>query len=537
DDSAMRPHCVGGSERPSHATADDEPKDGLSRLSDPFPFPIGYLGLELHVSNAEGLGADSRPGPEMKFERPRCQRGCQGGCLGVSRVMQTPSTTANVIMTTRTTTISATQRRRRPLEPTLGELSLANAEFTASTLRRSLAFLFATIIGVFTFVSSPLPPSKIFMVSLTTSWHIKDLHATVAMVRGGTGGRIRFRAAKTGHATNPHDELGLRRNTSWFNTLNSGCFYRSRTRLCPSRLTDFNCVMWTEAADEELPVPASGSKNATASSGSMPPVPDTQGLSPDQLQPLCSADFASERLLTASCVLAPLLLLCGSCLNCLCCRMMLVYSRRQLPVCLYLALLAGLDTALLWLRFLDLWLQAAFDIKLLLTLAVMDESTCQLLNMLYSTLLQLKAGIQVSLAIDTTRLIRQPVSQLHRYTSEWVKNSVILAFVLVLLLNGHHLWTLTVVKVNSVPGEAEGALYCGWTQRWPITEQFAVWIWPISDLLLGDILPAAIVTLCCLVGVASGGLRRFRAGLAYYVIDAELHCDIRRGVLACCAGF
>uniref|UniRef100_A0A1I8JPL7 Methylcytosine dioxygenase TET n=1 Tax=Macrostomum lignano TaxID=282301 RepID=A0A1I8JPL7_9PLAT len=48
--------------------------------------------------------------------------------------------------------------KQNTLKRKLTFLSLANAEFTAFNSRRSLAFLFATINGVFTFVSPPPPP-------------------------------------------------------------------------------------------------------------------------------------------------------------------------------------------------------------------------------------------------------------------------------------------------------------------------------------------------------------------------------------------
>uniref|UniRef100_A0A1I8GA28 G_PROTEIN_RECEP_F1_2 domain-containing protein n=1 Tax=Macrostomum lignano TaxID=282301 RepID=A0A1I8GA28_9PLAT len=374
---------------------------------------------------------------------------------------------------------------------------------------------------------------------------------------GGGGGRIRFRASKSGHAPESPDELDrrLRNSTSKFAAINSGCFYKSDGMFCPERLTDYYCVMWTrglQLEDEELAVAGGQLRGVGNATTTQPPTWAVVAEQQLQAADICAGDFIDESILQANCALPLILVLVGTLLNLLNARVAIGYCDRQLPVCFYLVVLSAVDTIILYYRQLDLWLQSVFDMRLTLSLMMMDESACQLMNMLYSILYHFKAMLQIAMAVDARRLVVRPLRCVERYSAEWVKNSLILMCVILVLINGHHLWTLALVKESS-SGEFDRVYHCGWGATWPVTELFTTWLWPLTDLLIGDLAPLFVV-----LWAASSGYRHLwrcsRFGrrrrnvdtnsdgclqytcsksLDYHIIDRRLFRSVSQSLLAC----
>uniref|UniRef100_A0A1I8HLL3 G_PROTEIN_RECEP_F1_2 domain-containing protein n=1 Tax=Macrostomum lignano TaxID=282301 RepID=A0A1I8HLL3_9PLAT len=346
---------------------------------------------------------------------------------------------------------------------------------------------------------------------------------------GGGGGRIRFRASKSGHALESPDELDrrLRNSTSKFVAINSGCFYKSDGMFCPERLTDYYCVMWTrglQLEDEELAVAGGQLRGVGNATTTQPP---TWAVAEQQLQ---AADICAGELR-----LPLILVLVGTLLNLLNARVAIGYCDRQLPVCFYLVVLSAVDTIILYYR--QLRLMAAVGLRHEADLVSDDDG---------------RAMLQIAMAVDARRLVVRPLRCVERYSAEWVKNSLILMCVILVLINGHHLWTLALVKESS-SGEFDRVYHCGWGATWPVTELFTTWLWPLTDLLIGDLAPLFVV-----LWAASSGYRHLwrcsRFGrrrrnvdtnsdgclqytcsksLDYHIIDRRLFRSVSQSLLAC----
>ncbi|KAL3860032.1 hypothetical protein ACJMK2_010205 [Sinanodonta woodiana] len=194
--------------------------------------------------------------------------------------------------------------------------------------------------------------------------------------------------------------------------------------------------------------------------------------------------------------LFPLFLLFGTVGNVATMLLLNKYSHNVWSTCLYMTILLLLDLVKLYVECGNDWYAKLFDdmYNLSQEILLLSSAVCKVYMFLYSLTIHTLSWIMVAMAIEVTIGVRYPYSIYKMCTRDRATAVVLLITVLLLTLNLHFFWTTGL----TVPGDDHNirVLLCTYINE--LSDHFRDVIWPLINLLIGDLIPM-IITIVCLI--------------------------------------
>ena len=192
---------------------------------------------------------------------------------------------------------------------------------------------------------------------------------------------------------------------------------------------------------------------------------------------------------------SPFLLLLGTIGNLFSLTVMLRLSQQVFSSCVYLAILASVDLVVLYMRCGNDWLKNAVQVDLSNMLMVTSQSICQVYPFVFNFIFHLSKWMLVSLAIEGFIATKYPERVQAMCTLSRAKAVSLLLTVLLVCVNIHYFWSY---KLNELKdSEHHNGFLCTFAKHGhQYSEEFQEIIWPILDLLIGEVVPYCVVIAC-----------------------------------------
>ena len=206
----------------------------------------------------------------------------------------------------------------------------------------------------------------------------------------------------------------------------------------------------------------------------------------DSLQPL----FEQRVAINIKQFVSPFLLFFGTFGNILSLIVLYKLSREIFSTCSYLAVLTVADVLLLYTRCGSDWLREVIYSNVSYILMVYSQSVCKVYPFTYNFLFHMSRWLLVAMAIEGFIATRYPQRALHMCTVQRAKAIMLLLTVLLVCVNVHYFWSFEVTQES-------GGLECTFSRySRQYSEEFQTVIWPLIDLMVGELLPNVIIIIC-----------------------------------------
>lgn len=206
---------------------------------------------------------------------------------------------------------------------------------------------------------------------------------------------------------------------------------------------------------------------------------------------------AREVLLTYMC---PILLAVAIVGNVASCIIMYRLGCRVLSTCAYLSLLALLDLFLVLAEGGDAWLQQLMEYSPTKDLMNHSDVFCRSYTFIKSFVRHLAGWLLVTASIEGVWLSSEPRKCAHLLTKFRARTTILLLTLVSSLLNVHFFWTFMMMEFKE---HGQVLTHCAFVKFGiAYNKSFQVAIWPLMDLMLGDILPLAIVSICTIMAAS-----------------------------------
>lgn len=228
--------------------------------------------------------------------------------------------------------------------------------------------------------------------------------------------------------------------------------------------------------------------------------------------------------------ISPIFLFFGSLCNLFSVLVLLRLSKKVLSTCGYLALLAILDTLVLYARCGNDWLREVAHVDISYNLLVRSEAICKVYPFFFNFIFHLARWLIVCVAVEgfiATRFAHKVYSMC---TLSRTKSTILLLTVILVCMNVHFFWSYELVNTDeynyNIPDQ-EGYMCTFNKHGHQYSEEFQMVIWPIMDLMLSEVLPLTIVSVCTVVMVVQILKGKHRGSMSHqawrkrYILDPK----------------
>ena len=240
--------------------------------------------------------------------------------------------------------------------------------------------------------------------------------------------------------------------------------------------------------------------------------------------------------------LSPIFLTLGSVGNVVSAVVLYRLSQEILPTCLYMAVLAVAELFVLYSRCGNTWLASVSELDIINTLMMNSLSICKVYPFIFSFMFHLLRWLVVCTAVEGAMITTNPHRLQRSLSTSRAEAAMLLLTVVLVSLNMHFFWSFELIKPDN--GYMSAGTVCKLNvNAHRASELFGRYIWPAIDIVVTDVAPIAIVTVCScimLAQVARGrhhGNEEYRAWRSRYQMEPQALDQLVMIILIVCVGF
>ena len=242
---------------------------------------------------------------------------------------------------------------------------------------------------------------------------------------------------------------------------------------------------------------------------------------------------------------SPFLLALGTAGNIISMFVLLKLTAKVLSSCYYIAVLTILDLVILYIRNGNLWVHAVSGLDISNLLIYCSEAACKVYPFAFNCVFHMSRWLVVCVAIEGFIGTKMPEKVMKLCNHERAKGIMWLITVLLIWVNIHYFWSFERLPLK------EGKMTVGYTCNFAAwlssegrvhqhSEEFQKIIWPILELLIGELIPLIVIMVCAvtmIVRLKNGkhkGDRHHQSWRHKYMLNPGAHDDTYKMIMALC---
>lgn len=193
--------------------------------------------------------------------------------------------------------------------------------------------------------------------------------------------------------------------------------------------------------------------------------------------------------------LPPILLVTGTVGNILSCVVLVRLTYRVLSTSMYLAILAILDTLMIYNRCVAIWVHQLVDIDITRMIANRSNAACQVYSFVTHFIIHLDAWLLTAAVLECTIVITKPLKAHHLCSTNRVRNILLVEILLLVCINAHFFWTYG-LEPDYMDNTKFFCTFSTFGNHY--SEYFRHIVWPVMDLLSSAVAPGCIILFSCI---------------------------------------